>query len=1241
MGNGGGSLPAASLDANSSNSVFFAPAGGSVASSANSFSFNPYGTNATSASADAINISGTVRTSQGAVAIGTKSSVVGNAGGVAIGSNASVQNANSVAIGANSVTDRDNSVSVGGGNGLVTTRVITQVSNGVQPTDAATVAQVQGVLTALGGTATFKADGTVSGPVYKVNGEDQYGVAKAISALDASVQNAVLYDGVKDSVTLGGDNGTKIQNLSAGSAPMDAVNFKQLTDAGLTVDSTGTVTNAFVAYKDKTMTKVDLGGANGTEISNVAAGSKDMDAVNLKQLKDAGITVDPSGNPTNAFVAYDDNAKKDSVTLKGAAGTQIHKVAAGTADQDAVNVKQLTDAGAVVDSTGSVTNAFVAYDGSAKDSVTLRGTSGTQIHKVAAGTADQDAVNVKQLKDAGAIVDSSGTVTNGFVAYDGSAKDSVTLKGTNGTKIHNVAAGTADKDAVNVKQLTEAGAIVDSSGTVTNGFVAYDGSAKDSVTLKGTNGTQIHNVAAATADKDAVNLKQLKDAGVIVDSTGAVTNAFVAYDTTAKDSVTLKGSNGTQIHKVAAGTAAQDAVNVKQLTDAGAIVDSSGTVTNGFVAYDGSAKDSVTLKGTNGTQIHKVAAGTADQDAVNVKQLTDAGAIVDSTGAVTNAFVAYDGSTKDSVTLKGTDGTQIHNVAAGTADKDAVNVKQLTDAGAIVDSTGAVTNAFVAYDDSAKDSVTLKGTDGTQIHNVAAGAADKDAVNVKQLTDAGLNIDTSGVVTNAFVAYDNNTSKDSVTLAGANGTQIHNVANGEVSATSKDAVNGSQLFAITQNISADSVNYSSPAHDKVALASTAGGLVTISGVARGAMTADSNEAVNGAQLFEVDAKTNQNAADINNINKTINNIVNGGDAYVTQDAATGTISIGGSTGGNEISVAGTAGPRKISGVAAGSVGPGSTDAVNGDQMYNVAASTAAALGGGAGVDANGNITAPTYTVGGTDVHDVGTAISNLDARTAQNTTDITNISNATKNAVTYDSDAHNKVTLGGTAAADGTDANAVQLTNVKAGELSATSTDAVNGAQLNATNARVDSFENVVNNISGTGSPFIAINSSVGASPAPTATGTDAVALGANAHASGNNSIALGANSVADEDNTASVGSADNERRVTNVAPGQGGTDAANMNQVNDLRNEVGQNMTALQRSAFGGVASAMAMPNLSPREAGKTVVAVGVANYKGYGAVGAGATYRSRDGAWLINGAMSITPHGDTGARAQVGYEF
>jgi autotransporter adhesin len=543
----------------------------------------------------------------------------------------------------------------------------------------------------------------------------------------------------------------------------------------------------------------------------------------------------------------------------------------------------------------------------------------------------------------------------------------------------------------------------------------------------------------------------------------------------------------------------------------------------------------------------------------------------------------------------------------------------------------------VMYDSTTKDTVTLnKGsTTAVKVTNVANGAVNTtstDAVNGSQLAATNASIED-------VVKYDSPTH-DRVKLGNV-GTPVTvtNVKAGDVSASSTDAVNGSQLAATNANV-ANAVQYDSAAHDQVTF--NPGGTPTkLTNVAAGTLSATSTDAVNGAQLFGVKTQVDNNTTDIRNINSTINNITNGTVGIVTQDAATGNISVAGDTGGNLVNFAGTGGARQITGVKDGGVSATSTDAINGSQLYNTAASTAAALGGGAGVDENGGITAPTYTVGGTDVHDVGTAISNLDARTAQNTTDITNIGTATKNAVTYDSDSHNKVTLGGTAAADGTEENAVQLTNVKAGELSDTSTDAVNGAQLNATNARVDTFENTINNISVTGSPYVAINSSVATSPTPTATGTDAVAIGANAQASGNNSVALGANSVANESNTASVGSVGNERRVTNVAPGQSGTDAANMNQVNALRNEVGQNMTALQRSAYGGVASAMAMPSLSPREPGKTMVAVGVANYKGYGAVGAGATYRSRDGAWLINGALSVTPHGDTGARAQVGYEF
>jgi autotransporter adhesin len=525
------------------------------------------------------------------------------------------------------------------------------------------------------------------------------------------------------------------------------------------------------------------------------------------------------------------------------------------------------------------------------------------------------------------------------------------------------------------------------------------------------------------------------------------------------------------------------------------------------------------------------------------------------------------------VTLEGANGTQIHKVAKGTADQDAVNLSQLKDAGVKTDASGNVTNAFVAYDDKTKkDSVTLEGANGTQIHKVAKGTADQDAINLSQLKEAGIKTDASGNFTNALVAYDDKTM-NSVTLGGVNGTTIDKVKAGKLSSTSMEAVNGAQLYATNEQV-------------------------------------------------------NKNTGDITNINNTINNI-NKSSGLIAQDEVSREITIGAKTDGTSISLTGTAGNRVVSGVAAGEVSATSTQAINGSQLHNTASSVATALGGGAGIDANGGVTPPTYHVGGVDTHDVGTALSNIDGRVTQITT---TVNEASKNAVKYDSDAHDKVTLGGTDAAGG---EGVQLTNVKAGELSATSTDAINGAQLNATNVRIDQYESIVNNIS-TGSEYLAINSEKG-SPLPTATGKDAVALGSNSKATGDNSVALGANSVADQPNTVSVGSEGNERRITNLAPGKAGTDAANVNQLNDVRNSV----LANQRAAFGGVASALAMPNMTPREAGNTVVAVGIGSYKGYSAVGVSGTYRSRDGAWLLNGGFSSTGHGDAGVRAQVGYEF
>ncbi|MFP3513433.1 hypothetical protein SB775_28490, partial [Peribacillus sp. SIMBA_075] len=88
-------------------------------------------------------------------------------------------------------------------------------------------------------------------------------------------------------------------------------------------------------------TSIALEGKGGTTIGNVKAAAADDQAVNLKQLKDAGVGVDDKGNITGAFVAYDD-AKKSAVTLGGGTdGTTIHNLKAGTANTDATNVSQL------------------------------------------------------------------------------------------------------------------------------------------------------------------------------------------------------------------------------------------------------------------------------------------------------------------------------------------------------------------------------------------------------------------------------------------------------------------------------------------------------------------------------------------------------------------------------------------------------------------------------------------------------------------------------------------------------------------------------------------------------------------------------------------------------------------------------------------------------------------------------------------------------------------------------------
>jgi trimeric autotransporter adhesin len=210
------------------------------------------------------------------------------------------------------------------------------------------------------------------------------------------------------------------------------------------------------------------------------------------------------------------------------------------------------------------------------------------------------------------------------------------------------------------------------------------------------------------------------------------------------------------------------------------------------------------------------------------------------------------------------------------------------------------------------------------------------------------------------------------------------------------------------------------------------------------------------------------------------------------------------------------------------------------------------------------------------------------------------------------------VTLGGTGSS-----STVKLTNLTDAALTATSTDAVTGEQLYATNQTVAGLGQAIQNININGSQYMSTNTtngpasatgsnSIAAGGGATASGASSTAIGDKAAASGNNSVAIGANSVADQDNTVSVGSAGNERRITNVADGVNATDAVNMGQLQSGMNSLQSGMNSLARNAYGGVAAATALTMIPDVDQGKTIaVGVGTANFKGYQAAALGASAR------------------------------
>nr|WP_240439931.1 MULTISPECIES: YadA-like family protein [Burkholderia] len=943
---------------------------------------------------------GTVAVAQGntSLAVGRQSAAVGDFS-MALGNVADARGTSSIALGHSALASGDRSVAIGGANPTSSDGVSAGASY-----DAATQ-------TRAGGTQSV-----AIGAGAQTNDNNQ--VAIGSGSVGANSGGTPVFGGtaapVGGAVSFGAIGAERqLKNVAAGAADTDAVNVQQLKNVNGTLSTS-------IANVDARVTSV--GNSLSTTISNV-----DQRVTSVGNSLSTSIVT-----ATKNVVKYTDDSHA-AIALDGSNGTTIGGVAAGVADTDAVNVGQLKGSVAPLQTSISTAASNITnLQSSVTDINTSLSTATTNIGNLQAA----DARNVK---------------------YDGqSGFDSVTFAGTNGTTLHNVAAGVADTDAVNVGQLngglsslstsvtnnlsTTLGnlstSITNQIGDATKNAVQYDDDAHSGVTLGG-KGAQspvgLHNVADGVAASDAVNVGQL---GKATDSLNqSITNVGNQVTTNTGNIAALQqdallwntnlgaydashGGNGPQrIGNVAAGIADTDAVNVGQLNSSVAPLQSSIST----------AASNITNLQSNVTGIN-ASLSTATTNISNLQ-------------AADTRNVKYDGQSGfDSVTFAGTNGTTLHNVAAGVANTDAVNVGQLngglsslstsvtnninTTLGnlstSINNQIGNATKNAVQYDDDAHSGVTLggKGAQSTVgLHNVADGTAASDAVNVGQL----------GKATDSLNQSITNVSNNVTTL----GNQV-TTNTGNIAALQQDALQWNANLG----------------------------------------TYDASHGGNGPQrIGNVAAgKNGTDAVNVDQLNAAIQDGTSQLDALAVKydDASKKQVSLGAGNGGS---------PVRLTNVAEGNVAAGSTDAVNGAQLRRATDGTAAALGGGATANPDGSISAPDYKVGGGSFNNVGDALTNLDGRVLNNTTTLENHETRIGNAETN--------IAGNTAAIAGLQQDALQfdptlgaynaarggaptkLTNVADGNVAAGSTDAVNGGQLSGVKSSLEQQITQVSNQAG------------------------------------------------------------------------------------------------------------------------------------------------------------------------------
>lgn len=588
--------------------------------------------------------------------------------------------------------------------------------------------------------------------------------------------------------------------------------------------------------------------ANGTKITNVAAGTEDTDAVNVSQLtkQSADLTEkgfglkDQDGNIVHKSLGKDIevtgdgkniSTKVENGTMKVVLNDDLNVNSVTTADADGNQTVTQGSGMTVTDKDGNETTIGAGgititpknpAPGTSPVSLTGKGldNGGNQIHNVAAGTAGTDAVNVSQLQDE--------IAKNATKLADGK-NTTVTGKGT-----------TEDPYKVNVNDNLNLGEKGENGIDGSIGVTGKDGSA---VTINGKDGSIGMN---GKDGKDGLTMKSAKGQDgvdgangmtrIVYEDDGHVTHEVATLD----DGLKFAGNTGSVAKKLNStmtikgnGTKADteyDASNIKTVVDAqGDLVIGldknlkADTVTVGGQGKDGAdgingaigvkgadGKDGVTISsigkdGTNGTDGHIGINGKdgASTDIHVVKGVNGVDGTDGYNGTDGIDRIVYEDHNENTQTVA----TMNDGMKYGGDVGNVINKKlngQVNVVGGITDSSKLSTEDNIGVVSDGSDNLKvrlskdLKGLDSVTTKTVTADTGNITTVNASTVNVGDTTITTGGMtIQNGSAGQDVTLNKDGLNNGG---NKITNVAPGDISSTSTDAVNGSQLYGTETRI---------------------------------------------------------------------------------------------------------------------------------------------------------------------------------------------------------------------------------------------------------------------------------------------------------------------------------------------------------------------------------------------------------------------------------------------------------